>query len=257
MVSSEIIRQVGTLTLQRPEKRNALNPEMVSDLIHHLHVLEKNDDVRVIRIKSAGNTFCSGADLQYLQAMQSFTMEENLEDSKQLKSLFYGLYSSQKITIAQIEGHAVAGGAGLSACCDFVFASPSSYFSFSEVRIGFVPAMVMVFLQNKVGKSKTRDLLLSGRKITAKEALDLQWLNDVFPEETMEAEVLKFADNMIKQTSPQAISQTKDMLNRLDHLSTIDFLEEASKRNAMARSTEDCKKGIDAFLNKKPLQWNG
>jgi len=257
MVKSEIYREIGTLILHRPEKRNALNPEMVSAIKTQMRHFEKNDGIRIIRIKSEGNTFCSGADLEYLQTMQSYSLSQNLEDSDQLKELFYQVWNSSKITIAQIEGFAVAGGAGLSACCDFVFANTSSRFCFSVVRIGFVPAMVMTFLNKKIGPNKTRELLLTGKMITAEEAKTLHWVNQVYPDNLIEEKVIEFAEEITANCSPQAIHQTKEMINQLLPLSVESFLEEASKRNAHARMTKDCKKGLDAFVNKKQSKWNG
>jgi len=257
MVKSEIYQEIGTLILHRPEKRNALNPEMVSAIKKQMRHFENNDAIRIIRIKSEGNTFCSGADLQYLQSMQSYSLAQNLEDSDQLKELFYQVWNSSKITIAQIEGFAVAGGAGLSACCDFVFASTSSRFCFSEVKIGFVPAMVMTFLNKKIGPNKTRELLLTGKMITAEEAKSFHWVNQVYPDNLIEEKVIEFAEEITANCSPQAILQTKEMINQLLPLSIEAFLEEASKRNANARMTKDCKKGVDAFVNKKQTKWNG
>ena len=150
----DIANRVATITLNRPEKRNALNAELVRELSEALSRAESDESVRAIILKATGNTFCSGADLEQLKAMQTNSFEENVADSNRLKELFKKIYTLKKIVIAQVEGFALAGGCGLATVCDFTFCTPESKFGYTEARIGFVPAIVMVFLIRKLGEKK-------------------------------------------------------------------------------------------------------
>jgi methylglutaconyl-CoA hydratase len=159
MVLTEKKDRIGYIILNRPEKRNALSAEMVDSLKSAFKSQIEDDEVKVIVLKANGKAFCAGADLGYLQQLQKNTYEENLEDSQNLRSLFQLIYEAPKVVIAQIEGPAIAGGAGLASICDFVFAIPELQMAYTEVRIGFIPALVMVFLLRKIDESKAKHLL--------------------------------------------------------------------------------------------------
>lgn len=247
--------RIGYLELNRPDKRNALNAEMVQALKIAISEFEKDKEVKVLVIKAAGKVFCSGADLAYLQSLQTNTPEENLQDSNNLKDLFYRIYTSPKIIIAQIQGHALAGGCGLATICDFSFAVPEAKFGYTEVKIGFVPAIVNVFLLRKIGEGKTKQLLLDGDLIEAKEAQSMGLINWVVGAEELEEKVFTFAQKLIFQNSGQSMALTKEMIGRVQEKSLEDSLDYAAAMNARARGSEDCKKGIAAFLNKEPISW--
>ena len=153
-IKTEQDDRVLYLILNRPEKRNALNFELVAELKDALFQASEDESVKVIIIKGAGDAFCAGADLAYIKQLQKNTFEENLKDSDHLKELFYQIYTHNKIIISQVDGFAIAGGAGLATVCDFCFATPESTFGYSEVKIGFVPAIVMVFLLRKIGETR-------------------------------------------------------------------------------------------------------
>src|SRR5688500_4382084 len=155
------------IILNRPDKRNALNSEFVAELTQAFKQAAGDDAVRVIVLKAEGSVFSAGADLAYLQQLQANTFEENLADSSALKDLFILMYEHPKLIIAQVDGHAIAGGCGLVTVCDFVYAVPDAMFGYTEVRIGFIPAIVMFFLMRKVGEAKARSLLLTGKLIKA------------------------------------------------------------------------------------------
>jgi len=247
--------RIGYLELNRPEKRNALNAEMVEALKIAISEFEKDKQVKVLVIKAAGKVFCSGADLAYLQSLQTNTYEENLEDSNKLKELFYRIYNSPKIIIAQIQGHALAGGCGLATVCDFSFAVPEAKFGYTEVKIGFVPAIVKVFLLRKIGEGKAKQLLFDGDLIGAKEAQSMGLINWVVEAEDLERKVYTYAQKLIVQNSEQSMALAKEMIGRVQEKSLEDGLDYAAAMNARARSSEDCKKGIAAFLNKEPISW--
>jgi methylglutaconyl-CoA hydratase len=246
---------VATIILDRPEKRNALNEELIHELSEALSIAEKDDSVKAIILKANGNTFCSGADLDQLKAMQNNSYEENLADSTRLKDLFLKIYTLKKIVIAQVEGYALAGGCGLATVCDFTFCTPESKFGYTEARIGFVPAIVMVFLIRKLGEKKAGQLLLSADIISATEALKFGLVNQIFDKEKIQQSTLEFANNLVTQNSATSMAITKEMLSEVSGNALKEALDYAAHQNALARSTEDCKRGIKAFLEKRPLIW--
>lgn len=247
--------RIGYLELNRPDKRNALNAEMVEALKGAIRAFNEDKEVKVIVIKAAGKVFCSGADLAYLQSLQSNTYEENLADSRSLKDLFYLIYTSPKVIIAQIQGHAIAGGCGLATVCDFSFSVEVAKFGYTEVKIGFIPAIVKVFLIRKIGEGKAKQLLLDGDLISAEEAKDLGLINWVVEENELEDKVFAYAQKLIKQNSGQSMALTKEMIAKVQERTLDDGLEYAASMNAKARGTADCQKGIAAFLNKESIQW--
>ena len=247
--------RIGFIELNRPEKRNALNAEMVESLKSALISFNEDKDVKVIVIKAAGKVFCSGADLAYLQSLQSNTYEENLADSRSLKDLFYLIYTLPKVVIAQIQGHALAGGCGLATVCDFSFTVPEAKFGYTEVKIGFVPAIVKVFLIRKIGEGKARQLLLDGDLIDAGEAKNIGIVNWVVAQDELEEKVFSYAQKLIKNNSGESLALTKEMIARVQEKRLEEGLEYAASMNAKARSTTDCQRGIAAFLNKESISW--
>jgi len=254
-ITYSIANRKAFITLNRPEKRNAFNFELVAELKLALTDATNEPKVKVVILKANGKVFSAGADLQYLEQLQSNTFEENLADSNHLKELFYQIYTLPKMVIAQIQGHAIAGGCGLATVCDFSFAVPEAKFGYTEVKIGFIPAIVKVFLLRKIGEGKTRELLLTGKLITADEALKLGLINFVENNDVIEGAVEKFANGIINEVSEQSIALTKQMIAEVQAMSLEDGLNYAAKMNAKARATVDCAKGIGAFLNKQKINW--
>jgi len=255
LILFEVKDRVGTITLNRPDKRNALNHQMVTELKAAFQQAEQSPDAKVIVIKANGKAFCAGADLDYLKQLQKFSLQENLADSNHLMELFLMIYRSPKVVIAQIEGSAVAGGAGLATVCDFAFTVPEAKFGYTEVRIGFIPAIVMIFLIRKCGELRAKELLLSGSIIDADTAVGYNMINKVVPKDEIEAYVSDFAAMLCKQNSASSMQVTKKMMGDVQSFPIADALKFASKMNAHARGTEDCQKGIAAFLNKEKLEW--
>ena len=255
LIQYSIKNRVATITLNRPEKRNALNSEMVEELHNSFKKAEQNKDVKLIVLKANGGAFCAGADLAYLKELSKFTYEENLEDSLKLKEMFRQIYIMEKVVIAQIEGHAIAGGAGLATVCDLVFSVPEAKFGFTEVKIGFVPAIVSIFAIRKFGESHTKKLLLSGDLIKAAEAETIGLVNYVSTKETINSDVEKFTYKLVNNTSANSLALTKKLISEIQDQSLEQSLNYAAKLNAKARDSNDCKKGINAFLNKKTISW--
>lgn len=243
------------IILDRPDKRNALNAEFVSELKDAFTQAESDKDTRVIVIKSSSNAFCAGADLAYLQDLQDNSYKENLEDSNHLMELYKMIYLSTKPVIAEIDGPALAGGCGLASVCDLSYASEESKFGYTESRIGFVPAIVMVFLLRKIGDAKARDIMLTGRIFKAEEAKNMGLITDVVPGEALSSTVNMVAEDLANTTSGASLSIIKEMASRVQTMELHDALEYAAQSNARARETSDCKKGIAAFLNKEKISW--
>lgn len=248
--------RIGYIIINRPEKRNALNSEVVTELKEAFAKLEKDDSVKVLVLKSSGDVFCAGADLEYLQQLQNNSFEENLADSKHLMELFKQIYNLKKVVIAQVNGHAIAGGCGLVSVCDFSFSVPDANFGYSEVKIGFLPAIVMVFLLRKIGEAKAKELLISGNMITASQANKVGLVNWVVDEEDdLEKEVYDFATRICLHNSGTSMELTKQMISNMHSMGLDEALEYATRMNAEARNSEDCKKGISSFLKKIKLEW--
>lgn len=248
-------KRVATLTLNRPDKRNALNYNLVAELKDALLQAEKNPEVKVIVIKGAGKAFSAGADLAYLQRLQNMSPEENLADSAHLMELFLRIYKHRKPIIAQIEGHAIAGGCGLATVCDFSFAVPEAKFGYTEVRIGFIPALVMVFLLRKLGEAHARELLLTGELLSAERAEHIGLINRVVEADAMDEHVASFAEMLASKNSGGSMEITKRMIADVQNMPLEDALTFAAKMNAHVRGTAECQRGIAAFLNKEKLEW--
>lgn len=251
----DIQNRIASITLNRPEKRNAINPQFIAELIDALKKAESDHDVKAIVLKSSGNTFSAGADLDYLNELRNNTYEHNLEDSKKLRFLFSTIYKLDKPIIAQVEGDAIAGGCGLVSACDIVFSVPEALFGYTEVKIGFVPALVAAFLLRKIGEGRCREMLLSGDLINAQTAYQYGLVNFIEEKHTISNAVITYVERLVQTTSSQSIKAVKTLLAKIQAMPIHESLNYASKVNAEARMTEDFKKGIDAFLKKKRPNW--
>jgi methylglutaconyl-CoA hydratase len=247
--------RIFEIILNRPDKRNALNSEFVQQLTEAFTEANDDKETRVVVLKANGQAFSAGADLAYLQQLQNNTFEENLQDSSQLKELFHLLYMHKKVVIAQVEGHAIAGGCGLATVCDFTFSVPEAMFGYTEVKIGFVPAIVMFFLLRKIGEAKARELLLTGDLISAQRAKELNLLTEIIEADKIANHVNEFAMKLVRETSPESIALTRKMIAEIQDKATIEALDYAARQNAHARASEDCKRGIGAFLAKEKISW--
>ncbi|WP_225986802.1 enoyl-CoA hydratase/isomerase family protein [Rufibacter sp. LB8] len=251
----ECVDRVAYITLNRPEKRNALNAEVVTELKKAFDFAENDEACKVIVLRANGAVFCAGADLEYLQQLQHNSFQENLEDSTHLMQLFYQIYTLKKVVIAQVHGHAIAGGSGLATVCDFTYAVPGARFGYTEVKIGFLPAIVKIFLLRKIGEARAKELLLTGDLISAVRAKEIGLVNDVIPDEDLATTVRQLAERLCTQNSGQSMEVTKEMIAMVQEMPLKDALNYAAERNALARATEDCQRGIQSFLDKQPLSW--
>ncbi|MBI3646547.1 MAG: enoyl-CoA hydratase/isomerase family protein [Acidobacteriales bacterium] len=246
---------VATLTLNRPDKRNAISYELIDELLRALDDV-KNSSAQVLIVTGSGKAFCSGIDLDNLRALTGRSPEQNLEDSKKMASLFRSLYDFPKPTIAAVNGAAVAGGTGLATLCDFTLAVPEAKFGYTEVRIGFVPAIVSTFLLRQVGEKIARDLLLTGRLFDASEALRIGLINELVPAEKLLDRARELAAQLM-ENSPASLAYTKRLLSEHARAELDSQIETAVRENAGIRATADFREGVSSFLEKRKPKWTG
>jgi methylglutaconyl-CoA hydratase len=244
---------VCTITLNRPERRNAMTPEMQQELIAAMREAAAGD-CRVVVFAGAGESFCAGLDLSALQGINDRSAAEHAEDSERIALLFRTLYDLPKPTIAAVHGAAVAGGTGLATMCDFTLAVPGAKFGYTEVRIGFVPAVVSAFLVLQIGEKAARDLLLTGRLFTSEEAERLGLVNEVVPLDKLAARTVELV-GVLKTNSPEALTATKRLLRAQSKAWLDSAIAEALAASSEARMTHDFREGVAAFLEKRKPVW--
>ena len=243
----------ATITLNRPDKRNAINPAMISELQTAFDEIEKKK-VRVVIMTGAGAAFCAGMDLDMLQAIAKQSPQENQEDSKRMAKLFRRIWSFPRPIIAAVNGHALAGGCGIATLCDFTLAAPEAKFGYTEVKIGFLPAIVSVFLTRQIGEKRSRDLLLTGRIISAEQAMDYGLVTEVVPAESLLDRANALADQLMA-ASPSSLTRAKHLLTSSAAAGIDHDLERAILENARIRCTPDFKEGVASFLEKRKPIW--
>ena len=247
---------VRLLTLNRPEVRNALSTELRDELFDAVQQAAADDAVRALVLTGSGNVFCSGLDLSELQTIRERSTEDNRADSAALARLLERLYTFPKPVVAALNGHAIAGGAGLASVCDLVVMAEGAKLGYTEARIGFVAALVGVFLVRQVGEKHARDLLLSARLVTANEALAMGLVNRVEAEDDVLDVALALAAQLA-QNAPSSLELTKSLLAALPGMGLQEGLRYAVEVNALSRTTDDLKEGVAAFLEKRDPSWKG
>jgi methylglutaconyl-CoA hydratase len=246
---------IAIITLNRPDKRNAISYELIDDLVRALEEA-RNSAAGILILTGAGKAFCSGMDLDNLKALIGRTPKQNLEDSRTMVSLFRAFYEFPKPTIAAVNGAAIAGGTGLALLCDFTLAVPEAKFGYTEVRIGFVPAIVSTFLLRQVGEKIARDLLLTGRIFDAPEALEMGLINEIVPPEKLLGRARELAAQLA-ENSPLSLFHTKRLLTEHARTELDSQIEAAIRENAAIRESDDFREGIEAFLEKRKPKWTG
>jgi methylglutaconyl-CoA hydratase len=246
---------IALLTFNRPAKRNAISYELIDELLAALEELQSGP-TRVLLLTGAGNSFCSGMDLENLKAITGRTAAENRRDSETMARLFRSIYEFPRPTIAAVNGPAVAGGCGIATLCDFTIASTEAKFGYTEVRIGFVPALVSAWLVRQIGEKAARDLLLTGRIISAGEALRIGLITETVEPARLLERAHEVALQLLKN-SPASLAATKRLLNSYSGRDLEWQLEAAIEANAAIRATEDFREGISSFLEKREPKWTG
>lgn len=242
---------IVTITLNRPDKRNSFNKTLMSELHGAILRAGADESVKTLILRGAGKVFCAGMDLSYLQEIAKNSVMENKQDSMMFRSLLHSLYTCPKATIAQVHGAAIAGGCGLASVCDIVVAGrEKALFGYSEVKIGFVPAIVSVYAMQKIGGTQARRLLLTAENINAEEAFRLGLVTMVVDDEELAAKTMEVAQ-IAAANSSSAIGITKELLANIPGMSTNAALDYACSLNAIARTTDDFRAGIARFLEKQ------
>ena len=243
-----------TVTLNRPDKRNAISYVLIEELLRALAEVQELSAAQILILTGAGNAFCSGMDLENLRAITGRSEAENLADSNAMAQMFRALYEFPRPTIAAVNGPAIAGGCGLATLCDFTLASSEAKFGYTEVRIGFVPAIVSTFLLRQVGEKQARDLLLTGRIFGAEEAFRLGLATELVAPERLIIRARELAGSLL-QNSPASLLATKRLLKGYAQLELEQRIATAVDENARIRTTADFREGVTSFLEKRKPQW--
>lgn len=251
----DIAGEIANITLNRPDKRNAMSAAMIAELQTALDEIEKSH-ARVGIVTGAGKAFCSGMDLEMLATIAQQSPAENQEDSRRMAKMFRRIWSFPRPLIAAVNGAALAGGCGIATLCDFTLAVPEARFGYTEVKIGFLPALVSVFLMRQIGERKARDLLLTGRILEAAEAKEFGLVNEIVPAENLLARSKELA-NVLIAASPGSLSRAKRLMTSSAAVSVDQDLERAILENARIRCTPDFKEGLASFLEKRKPVWQG
>jgi methylglutaconyl-CoA hydratase len=262
---------IHTILLNRPDKRNALTPQLIEDLTRALEAFAASTTCQVVIITGAGCAFCAGLDLDHLRAMHlgaahpdarhsdtaagpTAQVESYRADTEHIAALFRTLHSLPKPTIAAVNGPAIAGGMGIATLCDFTLAVPEAKFGYTEVRIGFIPALVSAYLHAQIGDKRSRDLLLTGRLVCADEALGLGLVTRIVPEPELLHEARSLAARLLRN-SPAAMAATKRLLNTYADRHLPEEIEAAIRASINSRSNDDFREGVSAFLEKREPRW--
>jgi methylglutaconyl-CoA hydratase len=251
----EVSGHIAKITLNRPDKRNAISTTMMAELQTALDEIERSHS-RVAIITGAGKAFCAGMDLEMLSAIAQQSPAENQEDSRRIAKMLRRIWSFPRPLIAAVNGVAFAGGCGIATLCDFTLASPEARFGYTEVKIGFLPAIVSVFLTRQIGEKRSRDLLLTGRVIDAAEAKEFGLVSEVVPADQLQDRAQELASTLI-EASPSSLSRAKRLLISSQAAGVDHDLERAILENARIRCTPDFKEGLASFLEKRKPVWQG
>lgn len=247
--------RIATITLNRPEKRNAVSFQVLADLLNAMEEVQ-NSNALVLILTGAGKAFCAGMDLDELKGLTGKSHDQNVEDSRRMAQVFRRLYEFPKPTVAAVNGAAIAGGTGLATMCDFTLAVPDAKFGYTEVRIGFVPAIVSSILVWQVGHKIARDLLLTGRLFDAAEGHRLGLVNEVVQADQLITRSRELAATLI-ENSPASLRMTKKLINGFIMAELDRQIESAVHENAAIRKTSDFREGVSSFLEKRKPRWSG
>jgi len=255
MIKYSTNKGIGIIRLNHPEKRNALHPEHIVTMKKKLNELRDDDKVKGLILTGEGSSFCSGADLDYLNELKNYSPIKNEADSESLAKLFLTIYNFPKPVIAAVNGPAIAGGCGLASVCDFIIADKNNAkFGYTEIKIGFVPAIVSIFLIKKIGEGKARQLLMSGEIIDAKKAYKIGLVNLLAIDALKES--ISFTEKLV-QNSDTSLRLTKQVINLVSNFNIEDAINYCIRINTISRSTEDFQEGLNIFLSKNKKLKNG
>ena len=246
--------KVGNIIFNRPKIHNAFNSLVIDEMLQLFDLLEKDSDLRVIVITGEGKSFCAGADLNWMRSVVNQSFEENLIESNRLAELFYKVYSFKLPVIGKINGAAIGGGTGFVAVCDIAIAAESAKFSFSEVKIGVVPACIGPYVIKKMGEGKARELFITGERMLAKRAFEVGLVNKFVEDDKLDSAVDELVHTIIS-SGPEAVSMAKKLVSEVPSMSPEQFKPYTAEMIAKLRISDEGQEGMDAFLNKRKPKW--
>jgi methylglutaconyl-CoA hydratase len=248
-------QKVATITLNWPERNNILDDQMISELTEAFIRTQRDSNVKAVILRSEGDTFSTGIDRKYLQSISKYDYSQNLEYSTCLMKLFQQIYTLRKPVIALVQGAALSSGCGLTNVCDFIIAArETAKFGYTESKIGLIPATVLIFLVRRIGEGRAREFVLLGKVLNADEAFEIGLISKVVPLVKLEETGIQIANELITNNSGTSIGLVKELLARVHGMATDDALDYASNLNALTRMTDDCKRGIETYLNTKLIK---
>jgi len=254
-IEFELTNSIGTVWLNRPDKHNALNAEMIAEIIECFEELNNNQEVRIVMLRGRGKSFCAGADLNYMKGIAAFGFDENYHDSLRLAKCFNVIYTCQKPTIAVVQGAAIGGANGLLAACDFVYCTDDTKFAFAEVKLGIAPATISPYIVKRIGEFASRDLMITGRRFSGKEAEYHRLVNKSLPEEELEEQVNSTVKQLMS-SGPEAIKACKQLIyNLYNKLTFDDSIDYSARLIATLRASAEGQEGMASFLEKRPPKW--
>lgn len=254
-IEIEIHNNVGTIWMNRPELHNALNQQLIADLIDCFENINHQTDIRIVVLRGRGKSFCAGADLNYMKGISTFGVEENYQDSLKLAKCFNAIYICRKPTIAVVQGAAIGGANGLLAACDFVYCADDTKFAFSEVKLGIAPATISPYVIKRIGEYGSRELMISGKRFNGKEAEWHRLVNKSVPAEELDAYVQTVIDGLMA-SGPEAMAACKTLIyNITNKLSFEDSKDYTARMIAELRASKEGQEGMASFLEKRKANW--
>jgi methylglutaconyl-CoA hydratase len=245
---------VARVKFCRPEIHNAFNDTLIYEMTDLFTSLKEDKDLRVIVLTGEGKSFCAGADLNWMRRVKDYSFEKNLEESLSLANLFWLLYTMPLPIVGRINGAAIGGGTGFVAICDVSVAAESAKFSFSEVKIGVVPACIGPYVVKKIGEGKAREFFISGERLTAAQAHRIGLVNRYYPDDKLDEEIDKLVKTLLS-SGPNAIKMAKELVSNVPLMTQVQFTPYTAEMIAKLRKSDEGQEGMDAFLNKRKPNW--
>jgi methylglutaconyl-CoA hydratase len=246
--------RIARITFCRPEVHNAFNDTVIYELTDCFTKLKNNAELRVIVLTGEGKSFCAGADLNWMRRVKEYGYEKNYEESLALAELFHLIYTMPVPIIGRINGAAIGGGTGFVALCDIAVAAESAKFSFSEVKIGVVPACIGPYVIKKIGEGKAREFFISGERLTAQEAHRIGLVNRWYPDDQFDGEIEKLITTVLS-SGPHAVAMAKELVSNVPNMPSDKFKPYTADMIAKLRKSDEGQEGMDAFLNKRKPNW--
>lgn len=246
--------RIGRVTFNRPEIHNAFNSTVITEMSQVFTEMGKDDDIRVVLLTGAGKSFCAGADLNWMREVIDQSFDQNLAESNALADLFYQIYTFKRPVVGRINGAAIGGGTGFVAVCDIAIAAESARFSFSEVKIGVVPACIGPYVIKKMGEGKARELFITGERMNAQRAFEVGLVNKVVADADLDRAVDELIGSILT-SGPEAVAMAKKLVSEVPNMSPSEFKPFTAEMIAKLRISDEGQEGMDAFLNKRKPRW--